>query len=405
MLLCALDAGAGTPNPPCEVALGSLAQMGRGLLQQLGDSAAAARVSVISLKSDRELPDPAALRERVRSAIAAAVHGSSQQTAPGGLTLEIGIEKSGGVLRVSADLRRAGGLWRRLHRDRSSAERHAFVEVPLDAELRTLIPPPPLVVSETIKLKAPERGTIALGCGGLGPDGAQELALVSRSSIRVGHVVRGTFVERKRAAWSALSPVAAVPLREPIATAEVTRLGLLRVGSSDRRDGLELSPELTVTRRFEGLLPVAAETCSARTGIGYAAQLTDCASRSSVATSAAPVVADAWAGLENWAVAREAVSAQLVKLGSRSLAEPLRVGAQLALGDADNDGSPELAYSRDSLDPADDRLTIVTLEDQRAVRRFEVPAPGITAIAICNRVGPTMAPIVIATGDELWILR
>ncbi len=82
------------------------------------------------------------------------------------------------------------------------------------------------------------------------------------------------------------------------------------------------------------------------------------------------------------------------------------VGAQLALGDADSDGSPELAYSLDTLDASKDRLTLVTLEGNKLTPRFELPAPSISAIAICSqREGPGMAPIVVATGDELWLIR
>ena len=58
------------------------------------------------------------------------------------------------------------------------------------------------------------------------------------------------------------------------------------------------------------------------------------------------------------------------------------------------------------LEAAKDRLTLITLQGGQPTTRFELAAPAITALAICGRrEGPSMAPIVLATGDELWVLR
>ena len=70
------------------------------------------------------------------------------------------------------------------------------------------------------------------------------------------------------------------------------------------------------------------------------------------------------------------------------------------------DGTPELAYSADTLEGGNDRLTLVTLQDKRLTPRFELAAPSISAVAICSqREGPGMATVVLATGDELWLIR
>jgi hypothetical protein len=402
-----------SPSGGCQASQGSLALLGCSLAQKLGPAALGAGVTVVELKSDRELPAPGALSERVLHVVANAIVGggaSPKPTERSKLRVELRIEKSGGTLRVSAELRRATGLWQRILHNKPRAELRAFVEVPLDAELRSLIPPPPLVVAQTLKIKAPERGIVALACGPLGSEGGQELALVSRSSVRVGHIAGRVFVERKRAAWSALSPVAAAPLREPIANAEITPEGTLRVGLTDRRDGVELSSELAVMQRFEARLPVAGG-CAARSELGLSVGLEPCGTRGEVARAPATSF-DAVAGAGHGAVGRELGSARL--LGALSdpqsrLESPLpagRVGAQLALGDADSDGAPELAYSSDTLEAPKDRLVLVTLEAKKPIARFELAAPGIAAIAICNRrEGPGMAPIVLAVGDELWLLR
>jgi hypothetical protein len=395
----------------CQPSQGSLSFIGCSLAQQLGLPPGGASVTVLSLKSDRELPAPDVLRERVQSAVAAALGPRGAEPKAGErsrrqLSVELTIEKSAGVLRVTADVRRATGLWQRIRHAKPSAERHGFVEAPLDAELRALIPPPPLVVSEVLKLKAPERGIVAMACGRLGNDGGQELALVSRSSVRVGRVVGRVFTERKRAAWSALSAVAAAPLREPIASAEITPDGALRVGLSDRRDGLTLSRGLDVLARFEGLMPAPGGGCVERSSLGVLARFQSCSRPGPATGPTQPTTLDALAGVPKAQLGRDISSGRLSGARPELSRATHRVGAQLAMGDADSDGDPELAYSVDTLEGANDRLTLVTLQGNRLTPRFELPAPSISAVAICGqREGPGMAALVLATGDELWLIR
>lgn len=388
----------------CSRAHGSLAFLGCSLAQQLGLAAGSASVSVVALKSDRELPAADALRERIRDAVAMALNApaAGKATERSRLRVELSIEKSGGVLRVSADVRRTTGLWQRIRHAKPSVERHGFVEASLDAELRALIPPPPLVVSEVLKVKAPERGILAMACGPLGL-GGQELALVSRSYVRVGRIVKGAFAERKRVSWSALSPVAPAPLREAIGSAEITPAGALRVGLTDRRDGLELSAALEVVGRFEGRLPVGS-ACVSRAGLGLLARNDPCTGPPNLGRTQ-PATLDAVAGRDALAVGRELESARLTGTSEALARISERVGAQLAVGDADSDGRSELAYSSDTLDGAEDRLTVLTLDAGKPTRRFELPAPAISAVTMCQREGAGMAPLVLATGEELWLLR
>lgn len=402
------------PTPPspaaanadaCQAQHGSLSFIGCSLAQQLGLAASGAEVSVVALKSERELPAPDTLRERVRDAVAMALapRADGKATERSRLRVELSLEASHGVLRVSADVRRATGLWQRIRHAKPSVERHAFAEVTLDAELRALIPPPPLVVSEVLKLKAPERGILAMACGRLGPDGGQELALVSRSHVRVGRIVGHVFKERKSASWSSLSAVAPAPLREPIGSAEITPDGALRVGLTDRRDGLELSPELEVVSRFEGRIPVA-RGCVSRSDLGVLARYDSCSGPATPGRTQ-PLTLDAVAGRDDLAVGRDLGSGRVTGTRDELARLSQRVGAQLAVGDADSDSRPELAYSADTLDAARDRVTLVTLDTDKAARRFELPAPAIGALAICEREGAGMAPLVIATGEELWLVR
>lgn len=400
------DADVGPPG--CQPARSALSVLGASVAQSLGPAAHGASVVVIELKSDRDLPAAAALRERIQTTVALALGSGARPAArrePGKSRVELSVEKTGGVLRVTAELRRPTGIWQRLRHRKPPSEQHAFVEVALDAELRALIPPPPLVVGRTLKLKAPERGIVALACGPLRSDGAQELALVTRGHVRVGSIAGGAFVERKKAAWSSLSAVAPTPLREPIASAEITAGGRLRVGLTDRRDGLELSPELAVIERFEGLLPVPGGGCLPRSELGVSSQLGPCTAPTAAAHAPA-VTFDAVAGSAPGALGRELATGRLLD-GQSGLAPPaLRVGAQLGLGDADSDGAPELLYANDTLEGSKDRLTLITLQGKSSITRFELPAPAITAVTICaKREGPGMATIVVAAADELWVLR
>jgi hypothetical protein len=83
------------------------------------------------------------------------------------------------------------------------------------------------------------------------------------------------------------------------------------------------------------------------------------------------------------------------------------VGAQLAVGDLDEDGLPEIVSSSPSLDRHADQLVVRTLSDNGQLReRLRVSVPsGIDALAICPGDGRAMAPLALATGDGIWVIR
>ena len=83
------------------------------------------------------------------------------------------------------------------------------------------------------------------------------------------------------------------------------------------------------------------------------------------------------------------------------------VGAQLAVGDLDEDGLPEIVSSSASLDRRADQLLVRTLSDNGQLReRLRIPVPsGIDALAICPSDGRAMAPLALATGDGIWLIR
>jgi hypothetical protein len=83
------------------------------------------------------------------------------------------------------------------------------------------------------------------------------------------------------------------------------------------------------------------------------------------------------------------------------------VGAQLAIGDLDGDGQPELVSGSDTLDPAADALVVHTWQDDgKLVERLRIGVPsGVRAVAICPPESAGQAPIAVATGDGVWIVR
>src|SRR5687768_4714668 len=134
-------------SAPCPRGQGSLSTIACSVAASLLPTASGAEVTVVELKSDRELPTAELLKQRLQASVQSALASVSANPTKGAkLRVELRLEKSGSSLRVTADLTRAIGLWQRLRKTKPRPLLHTFVEVPIDAELRTLIPPPPLVV-------------------------------------------------------------------------------------------------------------------------------------------------------------------------------------------------------------------------------------------------------------------
>ena len=321
-------------------------------------------------------------------------------------------------LEVAADAYTgAGHFWQRVREPGLRLKSHAFATSPLDPELRALFPAIPLVVTRVDKATGSERDIVALACGDVRGDGSREIAAVGRRRVQVGRLEHGRFSPRASLNWADFSAIAPSPLREPIASCALPEPGRLWVGLSDRADGLELSGTLQVEHKWHGVMPWPGGGCTRRVALGYAGQARACpgSAPSPLIDFATPLDAFASRSLSDHAglshtlrVARPVGSDVARALDSlhAEVSVP-NVGAQLAVGDLDEDGLAEIVTSQPSLDRRADQLVVRTLTDDGQLReRLRLPVPsGIDALAICPGDGRAMAPLALATGDGIWVIR
>ncbi len=122
------------------------------------------------------------------------------------------------------------------------------------------------------------------------------------------------------------------------------------------------------------------------------------ASAAFVSTTGNPYVV--WAGREKGIVELRDDAGHALKVSD--------LGAQLAIGDLDQDGEPEILGAVDTLDPMDDAVIVKTWRRSagQIEERLRIPAAaGVQALGVCPPDGPGHTPFVVATADEIWIVR
>src|SRR6185369_2698804 len=420
-----------TPNASCDRESTAIGRSACRLADSLSGQADAALVVAATAAGDDRVAVPGAVSERLAALVAAklgpsarpnkdqltlaqAQHAASSARGLVYLTLSLYRDR----LDVSADVfAGAGRFWQRVKSPGLKLKAHAFTTTPLDPELRALFPAIPLVVSRVDKAQTAEHDILALACGDLRGDGSSEIATVGRRRVQVGRLEHGRFAARASLNWADNSTIAPSPLREPIATSVVAEPGRLWVGLSDRADTLDLSGTLQVVHKWHALMPWPGAGCTRRSGIGYEGKARACPGSSPVPEVDFGTTVDAFDSrtltdrsgqVHTLRVARP-VGADFARALDSLHPEVIvpNVGAQLAVGDLDQDGLPEIVSSAASLDRRADQLLVRTLTDNGQLReRLRVPVPsGIDALAICPSDGRAMGPVALATGDGIWLIR
>ncbi len=124
---------------------------------------------------------------------------------------------------------------------------------------------------------------------------------------------------------------------------------------------------------------------------------------------AAATLGDANGNARAFVVVREPSGKLRLKAGNAPSFAPDGVfGSQLALGDLDQDGAPEIAASNDTA--ADDAIHVWTLPTAATPgewrERLTLPAPGgVRALAVCPPEEHGEPVLVAVVGDELWLVR
>jgi hypothetical protein len=286
----------------------------------------------------------------------------------------------------------------------------------LDAEVRRFLPAVPLATRTFKRAGSLDGDVIALACGGTSE--APTVASVGRQAVALAFLQGDTLAApHLRTLLKDLAEVAPVPLREPLATAWFAPSGDLLIGTTDRATG-------KILRRHAGgaawsdlsaRLPWPGGACARLDGTLIAPTAVPCGGEGAAIVPELEEPLDAIAGAS---VVSRSGAVRLTRAGRRASdaavtirdsareARIERAGAALALADLDGDGAPELASSLDTDDPAADAVVVHSWAGEGLVERFRVPVPtGVKALAICPARAVSMAPVVIATKNELWILQ
>jgi hypothetical protein len=418
-------------QPSCTAGQASaLSELGCELARGLGRLPAGALVVSAPITADPKPRDAAALAARLTSVLAGALRQKSSSesatlsrarslAAGAGTLVHLVPEIVRGELRVTADVYPVPrSFWDRVRDPEPNPRSHAFASRRLDAELRSFFPPVPLVAKRVDKASTGEQSPVAVACGDLDGDGALEAVLVGRARVQVGRVRGGRFVPTTTVAWTQLSPLSRAPLREPIGSAFIREGRWVDIGLTDRLDAVRLDAGFANPQKLGRRLPWPGGGCSRVLGTSIKREVERCAP----ADPAPPFAvversADALAGaslLGTDGIPRQVrafrvfnESAVMVRDDAGRSARLEGAGAQLALGDLDGDGRPELLTSADTLDPAGDALVVHTWQDDsKLVERLRLAVPtGVRALAVCPPEGVGLSPVLVATAGELWVLR
>jgi hypothetical protein len=343
------------------------------------------------------------------------------------------VEIAGGQLRISADLyRTTPNVWDRARQPAPLPSAHGFASARVDAEVRAYLAPVPLSQGRIDRIATDDRDIVAIACGDVDEDGSLEIVTLGRRRAALGRARGGRFVAARTALLRDLSGVAPAPLREPIGgVAIVSRRGdhatYIDIGITDRARGTRLDSELRPIGAIAGV-PFGmgqGDACVTFSGTSLASVWAKCAESDQAplpplespldAAAFGPfVTADGAARMVS--AVRDPRTAELHLVSESTTATLPSAGAQIAIADLDQDGTPEIISTMDVLpkstssgppDALEDALVVTSwLADGTLRERARTPVPGgVRAVAACPPDHAGSAPVILATTAELWILR
>ena len=427
-------------------AAGALETVAQGATQALGplEGAPAGGASVVvaaAFVSDDAAPRGDELALRVAALVAGRIGAGARaqpQTAPlasaraiagrASALVYVQTEVAKGDLRTTIDVYPSmGNPWDRIRNPLPSPARHGFAATKIDAEVRAFLAPLLLEQATVDRARHQEGDVLAAACGDVDGDGGNELVLVSATRVAIGRLRGGWFVPERTATWDAIGPALPVPMREPLAMAVIVP-GAVEVGSTSR-GGVRLMPDLTAAGALAGL-PVwdgddavclrPEPSAGAFDGAPIECAITH-DPRAQMAVPAprfdafgAATLGDAAGNARTVVVVREPSGRLRLKAGDALAVPSGTFGAQLAIGDLDQDGQPDIASSADLAAQGpqpgrpDDAIDIATWTpgDPELRGRFHLAAPGgVRALAMCPPEEHGEPVLVAVVGGEVWLVR
>jgi hypothetical protein len=429
-------------QPRPAAAGGSLEAVTQGASAGLGAPPAAALVVAGLPESDDPIPKGEELALRVATAVATRIGAGAKAYAH---TAQLATARAlagrasalvfartvlaRGTLRLTLDVYPSmANAWDRIRNPLPSPLAHAVAGATIDAGIRPFLAPLLLEQATVERAHHDEGEVLGAACGDADGDGENDVMLVTAARVALGHVRAGRFVAERTAAWSALAPEAPVPMREPIVEAAIAP-GVIAVGST-ARGGFRLTPALAMDAPLAGLPVWAGDDVACLrpepSAGAFDGAPVECSlrgdQRPKLAVPAprfdafgAALVADGQGTARTVLAVREPSGRLRMKAGDvLGVADGL-VGAQVAVGDLDQDGVPEIATSTDVLGgatpPKDDAIDVVTWtpgatpgSDLRA--RLHLPTPGgVRALAMCPPGDHGEPALIAVVGSDVWTVR
>jgi hypothetical protein len=317
-------------------------------------------------------------------------------------------------------------VWARIRNPAPGPVAHAFAKAFIDAEVRAHLEPLPMTAFEATRGKNFESGVLALACDDLDRDGAPEILSMSRRSITLSRIREGRVHPVASRTWADLSSVAPAPLREPIGFVLTERVGDDPLGArgvvaslTDRANAVELDSRLDPAGSFAAMAVPDGDafSCARLQAVTVTGPLVSCR-RGAASPTRASVGGryDAFASASlvgadgkpfTVSAGREDGTLEVFDDAGHKVTGP-RVGAQIAVGDIDEDGAPEIFSSLDVPRGGVDALVVHSWsrgeQKLREIARMPVAA-GVQAIAVCPPESARRAAFLVATPDEIVVMR